>query len=86
MLTLSPCVPVMSSVIERLSGSSAVTTCDLFFQVMPSSCDSLIDDIEDMVSSSEPAPLQRSNTRQSVVPRVRKRKDLTANEELQVDR
>ncbi|KAM9488264.1 threonylcarbamoyladenosine tRNA methylthiotransferase isoform 1-T3 [Clarias gariepinus] len=53
---------------------------------MPSSaCDSLVDDIEDMVSSSEPASLQRSSARHAVVPRVRKRKDLTANEELQVD-
>ncbi|KAF5905951.1 septin-8-like isoform X3, partial [Clarias magur] len=55
-------------------------------RVMPSSaCDSLVDDIEDMVSSSEPAPLQRSSARHAVVPRVRKRKDLAANEELQVD-
>ncbi|GAA6069233.1 threonylcarbamoyladenosine tRNA methylthiotransferase, partial [Tachysurus ichikawai] len=52
---------------------------------MPSACDSLVDDIEDMVSSSQPASLQRSSSRQSVIPRVRKRKDLTANEELQAD-
>ncbi|KAK2855329.1 hypothetical protein Q7C36_007198 [Tachysurus vachellii] len=52
---------------------------------MPSACDTLVDDIEDMVSSSQPASLQRSSSRQSVIPRVRKRKDLTANEELQAD-
>ncbi|MCJ8728491.1 hypothetical protein PDJAM_G00005030 [Pangasius djambal] len=61
------------------------TTRLLISKIMPSACDSLIDDIEDIVSSSEPAHLQRSSTRQSVVPRVRKRKDLTANEELQAD-
>ncbi|TSK77037.1 Threonylcarbamoyladenosine tRNA methylthiotransferase [Bagarius yarrelli] len=52
---------------------------------MSSACVSLIDDIEDMVSSSETASLQRSSNRPSIIPRARKRKDLTANEELQVD-
>ncbi|KAI5106022.1 threonylcarbamoyladenosine tRNA methylthiotransferase [Silurus meridionalis] len=54
---------------------------------MSSACASVIDDIEDMVSSSDSAPLQlqRSSGRQSVIPRVRKRKNVAANEELQVD-
>ncbi|KAK3551777.1 hypothetical protein QTP70_025628 [Hemibagrus guttatus] len=57
----------------------------LIYKTMPSACDSLVDDIEDMVSSSQPASLQRLSTRQSVVPRVRKRKNLTASEELRAD-
>ncbi|KAI4904065.1 hypothetical protein NFI96_033891 [Prochilodus magdalenae] len=52
---------------------------------MPSACESLIDDIEDMVSSNDPTSLQRQFSRQSVVPRVRKRKEHTAAEELQAD-
>lgn len=40
---------------------------------MPAACDSLLDDIEDMVSASDPKPHDRLSARQSIVPRVRKR-------------
>lgn len=52
---------------------------------MPSACDSLIDDIEDMVTSSEPTLHDRLSARKSIVPRSRKKKDLST-EELQTDR
>ncbi|XP_062847878.1 threonylcarbamoyladenosine tRNA methylthiotransferase [Trichomycterus rosablanca] len=52
---------------------------------MPSACESLIDDIEDMVSANEPTSLQRSSVRQAVVPRARKRKEHAVTEELQAD-
>lgn len=52
---------------------------------MPSVCDSVIEDIEDMVSSSDPTPQERQSTRKSIIPRSRKKKDLS-NEELQADR
>lgn len=53
--------------------------------IMPSACDSVIDDIEDMVSSSDPTPHERQSARKSIIPRSRKKKDLT-HEELQADR
>ncbi|XP_040209719.1 threonylcarbamoyladenosine tRNA methylthiotransferase isoform X2 [Rana temporaria] len=40
---------------------------------MPASCESIIDDIEDMVSAEDPKPHDRQSARQNVVPRVRKR-------------
>uniref|UniRef100_A0A8C5MY07 tRNA-t(6)A37 methylthiotransferase n=1 Tax=Leptobrachium leishanense TaxID=445787 RepID=A0A8C5MY07_9ANUR len=40
---------------------------------MPAACDSLLDDIEDMVSASDPKPHDRLSARQNIVPRVRKR-------------
>ncbi|XP_040901026.1 threonylcarbamoyladenosine tRNA methylthiotransferase [Toxotes jaculatrix] len=52
---------------------------------MPSTCDSLIEDIEDMVSSSDPTPHERQSARKSIVPRSRKKKELLSNEELQAD-
>uniref|UniRef100_A0A8C5EZU5 tRNA-t(6)A37 methylthiotransferase n=1 Tax=Gouania willdenowi TaxID=441366 RepID=A0A8C5EZU5_GOUWI len=52
---------------------------------MPSACDSLIDDIEDMVSFNEPTPHERQSARKCVVPRSRKKKELVTNEELQAD-
>ncbi|XP_065813766.1 threonylcarbamoyladenosine tRNA methylthiotransferase-like [Labrus bergylta] len=52
---------------------------------MPSACDSLIEDIEDMVSSNDPTPHERQSARKSIIPRSRKKKDLPSTEELQVD-
>lgn len=52
---------------------------------MPSACDSLIEDIEDMVSSSDPTPHERQSARKSIIPRSRKKKELS-HEELQADR
>ncbi|XP_056142958.1 threonylcarbamoyladenosine tRNA methylthiotransferase [Lampris incognitus] len=52
---------------------------------MPSACDSSIEDIEDMVSASDPTPQDRQSARKSVVPRARKRKEQLINEELQAD-
>uniref|UniRef100_A0AAQ6A4C2 tRNA-t(6)A37 methylthiotransferase n=1 Tax=Amphiprion ocellaris TaxID=80972 RepID=A0AAQ6A4C2_AMPOC len=42
---------------------------------MPSACDSLIDDIEDMVSSSDPTPHERQSARKSIIPRSRRKKE-----------
>ncbi|KAM4633828.1 threonylcarbamoyladenosine tRNA methylthiotransferase [Polymixia lowei] len=52
---------------------------------MPSGCDSLIEDIEDMVSASDPTPQERQSARKSIIPRARKRKEQLTNEELQAD-
>ncbi|KAL0963353.1 hypothetical protein UPYG_G00305170 [Umbra pygmaea] len=52
---------------------------------MPSACDSLIDDIEDMVSTSDPTPQERQQSRRSVVPRARKRNTQETTEVLQAD-
>uniref|UniRef100_A0A3B4C6K7 tRNA-t(6)A37 methylthiotransferase n=1 Tax=Pygocentrus nattereri TaxID=42514 RepID=A0A3B4C6K7_PYGNA len=52
---------------------------------MPSACEPFVDDIEDMVSSHDLTSLQRQFSRQSVIPRVRKRKEQPPAEELQVD-
>ncbi|XP_059194953.1 threonylcarbamoyladenosine tRNA methylthiotransferase [Centropristis striata] len=52
---------------------------------MPSACDSLIEDIEDMVSSSDPTPHERQSARKSIIPRSRKKKELQNQEELQAD-
>uniref|UniRef100_A0A8C5B450 tRNA-t(6)A37 methylthiotransferase n=1 Tax=Gadus morhua TaxID=8049 RepID=A0A8C5B450_GADMO len=52
---------------------------------MPSACDSMIDDIEDMVSADDPTPQDRQNARKSIIPRARKRKDQLVPEELQAD-
>uniref|UniRef100_A0A671XPY8 tRNA (N(6)-L-threonylcarbamoyladenosine(37)-C(2))-methylthiotransferase n=1 Tax=Sparus aurata TaxID=8175 RepID=A0A671XPY8_SPAAU len=51
---------------------------------MPSACDSLIEDIEDMVSSTDPTPHERQSARKSIIPRSRKKKE-PSNEELQAD-
>ncbi|XP_044064495.1 threonylcarbamoyladenosine tRNA methylthiotransferase isoform X1 [Siniperca chuatsi] len=53
--------------------------------IMPSACDSLIEDIEDMVSSSDPTPHERQSARKSIIPRSRKKKELLSHEELQAD-
>lgn len=53
---------------------------------MPSACDSLIDDIEDMVSINDPTPHERQSARKNIIPRSRKKKELLNNEELQADR
>ncbi|XP_056618548.1 threonylcarbamoyladenosine tRNA methylthiotransferase [Triplophysa dalaica] len=53
--------------------------------MMPSACDSLVDDIEDMVTSHEPTPHERQFARMSIVPRARKHKQQSAGEELQAD-
>uniref|UniRef100_A0A8C6L3Y1 tRNA-t(6)A37 methylthiotransferase n=1 Tax=Nothobranchius furzeri TaxID=105023 RepID=A0A8C6L3Y1_NOTFU len=42
---------------------------------MPSASDSLIEDIEDMVSSGDPTPHERQSARKNIMPRSRKRKD-----------
>uniref|UniRef100_A0A3P8UUU4 tRNA-t(6)A37 methylthiotransferase n=1 Tax=Cynoglossus semilaevis TaxID=244447 RepID=A0A3P8UUU4_CYNSE len=52
---------------------------------MPSAGDSLIEDIEDMVSSSDPTPHERQAARKSIIPRSRRRKEQLNNEELQTD-
>lgn len=62
------------------------TECVFFQTTMPSACDSMIDDIEDMVSASDPTPQDRQNARKSVIPRARKRKGQLVTEELQADR
>lgn len=54
--------------------------------MMPSACDSLVDDIEDMVTSHEPTPHERQFARMNIVPRARKHKQQSAGEELQADR
>ncbi|GLD56518.1 threonylcarbamoyladenosine tRNA methylthiotransferase isoform X1, partial [Lates japonicus] len=53
--------------------------------IMASTCDSLIEDIEDMVSFSDPTPQERQSARKSIIPRSRKKKELMCNEELQAD-
>ncbi|KAM8966946.1 threonylcarbamoyladenosine tRNA methylthiotransferase [Pelodytes ibericus] len=40
---------------------------------MPAACDSLLEDIEDMVLADDPTPHDRQSGRQNIVPRVRKR-------------
>ncbi len=52
---------------------------------MPSACDSLLDDIEDMVTSHDPTPHERQFARKSIVPRARKQQ-LEPAEALQTDR
>lgn len=52
---------------------------------MPSACDSVIEDIEDMVSFNDPTPQDRQSARKSIIPRFRKKKDGN-HEELQADR
>lgn len=71
---------------EAVSSTTLLTEALSDFQIiMPSACDSVIDDIEDMVSSSDPTPHERQSARKSIIPRSRKKKDLT-HEELQADR
>lgn len=53
--------------------------------MMPSACESLVDDIEDMVTSHEPTPHERQFARRSIVPRARKNKQQPVGEELQAD-
>ncbi|XP_038843987.1 threonylcarbamoyladenosine tRNA methylthiotransferase-like [Salvelinus namaycush] len=52
---------------------------------MPSACDSLIDDIEDMVSADDPTPQERQYARKSIIPRARKRNTQQTTEVLQAD-
>uniref|UniRef100_A0A673M5A1 tRNA-t(6)A37 methylthiotransferase n=1 Tax=Sinocyclocheilus rhinocerous TaxID=307959 RepID=A0A673M5A1_9TELE len=52
---------------------------------MPSACDSLLDDIEDMVTSHDPTPHERQFARRNIVPRPRKHQLQPAGEELQTD-
>ncbi|CAF99986.1 unnamed protein product [Tetraodon nigroviridis] len=51
---------------------------------MPSACDSVIEDIEDMVSSNDPTLQDRQSARTRIIPRSRKQKDGN-HEELQAD-
>ncbi|KAM4706033.1 threonylcarbamoyladenosine tRNA methylthiotransferase [Rhinophrynus dorsalis] len=51
------------------------------FQVMPAACESLLDDIEDIVLSEDPKPHDRQSSRQNIVPRVRKRNKNNVQEE-----
>lgn len=53
--------------------------------IMPSACDSVIEDIEDMVSFNDPTPQDRQSARKSIIPRSRKKKDGN-HEELLADR
>ncbi|KAL1258760.1 hypothetical protein QQF64_009337 [Cirrhinus molitorella] len=55
------------------------------FPIMPSACDSLVDDIEDMVTSHDPTPHERQFAKRNIVPRPRKHKLQPAGEELQTD-
>ncbi|XP_016308622.1 threonylcarbamoyladenosine tRNA methylthiotransferase-like [Sinocyclocheilus anshuiensis] len=52
---------------------------------MPSACDSLLDDIEDMVTSHDPTPHERQFARRNIVPRPRRHQLQPAGEELQTD-
>ncbi|XP_078271018.1 threonylcarbamoyladenosine tRNA methylthiotransferase isoform X2 [Rhinoraja longicauda] len=53
---------------------------------MPAICDSLVEDIEDIVSAQDPTPHDRLLARKSIVPRVRKRnKQDELTEDLQAD-
>ncbi|XP_059801439.1 threonylcarbamoyladenosine tRNA methylthiotransferase isoform X1 [Hypanus sabinus] len=55
---------------------------------MPATCDSLIEDIEDIVSAQDPKPHDRLFVRKSIVPHVRKRNKLKQDgwtEDLQAD-
>lgn len=40
---------------------------------MPAICDSLLDDIEDIVSAQDPKPNDRLLRRENIIPKVRKR-------------
>lgn len=51
---------------------------------MPSACDSVIEDIEDMVSFNDPTPQDRQSARKRIIPRSRKKN--VEHEELQADR
>lgn len=51
---------------------------------MPSACDSVVEDIEDMVSFNDPTPHDRQLARKSIIPRSRKKH--VEHEELQADR
>uniref|UniRef100_A0A8C7ZVV7 tRNA-t(6)A37 methylthiotransferase n=2 Tax=Oryzias sinensis TaxID=183150 RepID=A0A8C7ZVV7_9TELE len=53
--------------------------------IMPSACDPVIEDIEDMVSSTDPTPHERQSARKNIVPRPKKKKELLNDEELQAD-
>lgn len=59
-----------------------------FYQIviMSSTCDSLIDDIEDMVSADDPTPQERQYARKSIIPRARKRNTQQTTEVLHADR
>eukprot|EP00063_Salmo_salar_P028638 XP_014003473.1 PREDICTED: uncharacterized protein LOC106573198 isoform X2 [Salmo salar] len=52
---------------------------------MSSTCDSLIDDIEDMVSADDPTPQERQYARKSIIPRARKRNTQQTTEVLHAD-
>ncbi|XP_063779314.1 threonylcarbamoyladenosine tRNA methylthiotransferase [Pseudophryne corroboree] len=52
---------------------------------MPAACESLMDDIEDIVSASDPKPHDRQFAKQNVVPRVRKRNKNQVQEEPPAD-
>ncbi|XP_072267724.1 threonylcarbamoyladenosine tRNA methylthiotransferase [Pyxicephalus adspersus] len=47
---------------------------------MPAACESLLDDIEDIVSATDPKPHDRQSARKNVVPRVRKRNKIETEE------
>uniref|UniRef100_A0A674AKP4 MTTase N-terminal domain-containing protein n=1 Tax=Salmo trutta TaxID=8032 RepID=A0A674AKP4_SALTR len=53
--------------------------------IMSSTCDSLIDDIEDMVSADDPTPQERQYARKSIIPRARKRNTQQTTEVLHAD-
>ncbi|KAM4689602.1 threonylcarbamoyladenosine tRNA methylthiotransferase [Discoglossus pictus] len=48
---------------------------------MPAACESLLNDIEDIVSAEDPTPHDRQSARQNVVPRARKRNKNKVQEE-----
>ncbi|MBN3306098.1 CDKAL methylthiotransferase, partial [Amia calva] len=52
---------------------------------MPATCDSQLDDIEDMVSAEDPTPNNRQFARKNIVPRARKRNQQENEEDLQAD-
>lgn len=58
----------------------------IFQIIMPSACDLVIEDIEDMVSSTDPTPHERQSARKNIIPRPKKKKELLNDEELQADR
>lgn len=68
----------------RIQALTVVFLCDCQI-IMPSACDSVIEDIEDMVSFNDPTPQDRQSARKNIIPRSRKKKD-GSHEELQTDR
>ncbi|XP_048464862.1 uncharacterized protein LOC109923135 [Rhincodon typus] len=58
------------------------------YQIMPAACDSLVEDIEDIVSAQDPKPHDQQFAKRNIIPHVRKRnkhKQDEGTEDLQAD-